>query len=93
MKELSNVKNMAYFDSAFHKTLPKHIRLYPIDQETASKRGLRKYGFHGISYSFILRSVAEYLGKPQEETSLIVTHLGSGASICAIKDGKSVDTS
>jgi acetate kinase len=93
MKELPNVKNITYFDSAFHKTLPKHVRTYPIDQEVAQQRGLRKYGFHGISYSFILRSVAEYLDKPQDKTSLIVMHIGSGASLCAIRDGKSIDTS
>lgn len=92
MQELVHVRNVAYFDSAFHKALPKHVRTYPINQEIATTRGLRKYGFHGISYSFILRCVAEYLGKPQEGTSLIVLHLGSGASMCVIRDGKSIDT-
>lgn len=69
------------------------MRTYPINQEVARANGLRKYGFHGISYSFILRSVAEFLNKPVEKTNLITLHIGSGASICAIKDGKSVDTS
>ncbi|KKA19443.1 Acetate kinase [Rasamsonia emersonii CBS 393.64] len=92
MQELVHVRNIAYFDSAFHKTLPKHVRTYPINQEIATTKGLRKYGFHGISYSFILRYVAEYLGKPQDSTTLIVLHLGSGASMCVIRDGKSIDT-
>ncbi|OXV05978.1 hypothetical protein Egran_06252 [Elaphomyces granulatus] len=93
VQELRHVKSITYFDSAFHKTLPKHIRTYPISQDIANRNGLRKYGFHGISYSFILRSLAEYLGKDRQETNLIVMHIGSGASICAIKNGKSVDTS
>ncbi|KAH8692720.1 putative acetate kinase [Talaromyces proteolyticus] len=92
-QELPLVKNIAHFDSAFHHSLPKHVRTYPIDQEVARRNKLRKYGFHGISYAFILRSVAQFLGKPQDKTSLIVMHIGSGASVCAIKDGKSIDTS
>lgn len=93
MKELPNVKSITYFDSAFHKTLPEHVKTYPIDQEVARSNGLRKYGFHGISYSFIARSVAEFLGKPPEKTNIIAMHIGSGASVCAIKEGGSIDTS
>lgn len=92
-KELPSVTSITYFDSAFHQSLPAHVRTYPINQEVAKANGLRKYGFHGISYSFILRSVAEFLGKPAAQTNLIAFHIGSGASICAIKDGESVDTS
>ncbi|OOF99767.1 hypothetical protein ASPCADRAFT_503728 [Aspergillus carbonarius ITEM 5010] len=91
-KEIPSVKSITFFDSAFHQTLPEHVKTYPIDQKTAKANGLRKYGFHGISYSFILRSVAEFLSKPLEQTSLITMHIGSGASVCAIKDGQSVDT-
>jgi acetate kinase len=72
--------------------MPPHITTYPINQEVAKKKGLRKYGFHGISYSFILSATAKHLGKKEEDTSLIVLHLGSGASACAIKKGKSWDT-
>ena len=93
IKDLPETRNIAVFDSQFHQTLPEHIRTYPIDQEIAKKNGLRKYGFHGISYSFITRNVADFLGKPASETSLIVLHLGSGASACAIRNGKSWDTS
>jgi acetate kinase len=93
IKELPKTRNVAVFDSQFHATIPKHIRTYPIDLEIAKKNQLRKYGFHGISSSFITRSVARYLGKEESETSLIVLHLGSGASACAIKNGKSFDTS
>ncbi len=92
-KELPKAKNIAYFDSAFHATIPEAIRTYPIDQQVAKRNKLRKYGFHGISYAFIIRSVAEYLQKDVNETSIIALHLGSGASACAIKNGVSLDTS
>lgn len=91
-QEIPSVKSVTFFDSAFHQTMPEHVKTYPINQEIAKANGLRKYGFHGISYSFILRSVAEFLRKPVEETNIIVMHIGSGASMCAIKNGKSVDT-
>jgi acetate kinase len=91
-KLLPKVRNIACFDSAFHHTLPDYVRTYAIDQKVAKAKGLRKYGFHGISYSYILRTVSDHLGKEPSETSIIALHLGSGASACAIKDGKSVDT-
>lgn len=93
MKVLPKARNIAYFDSQFHQTIPKHIFTYPINQEIAQKNKLRKYGFHGISYAFITRSVADFLGKPESKTSIIALHLGSGASACAIRGGKSWDTS
>ncbi|KAJ5267028.1 Acetate/Proprionate kinase [Penicillium angulare] len=92
-EELPSVASITFFDSSFHQTMPLHVKTYPINQEIARANGLRKYGFHGISYSFILRSVAQFLDKPIGQTNLIAMHLGSGASICAIKDGKSIDTS
>lgn len=91
-KTLPKAKNIAFFDSSFHATIPQAISTYPIDRKIASKNGLRKYGFHGISYAFITRSVADFLGKSQDETNLIALHLGSGASACAIQNGKSLDT-
>ncbi|KAI1107678.1 acetate kinase [Jackrogersella minutella] len=93
MDELPSALNVAYFDSQFHYTIPPHISTYPIDQEIAQNNQLRKYGFHGISYSFITRSVSEYLGRDPSDVSLIALHLGSGASACAIKNGQSWDTS
>lgn len=85
--------NIACFDSQFHHTIPEHIRTYPINQDIARSNHLRKYGFHGISYAFITRATAEFLGKKVEDVNIIALHLGSGASACAIKDGKSLDTS
>ncbi|KAI2622936.1 acetate kinase [Hypomontagnella submonticulosa] len=93
MDELPEALNVAYFDSQFHSSIPAHICTYPIDQEIAKNNQLRKYGFHGISYAFITRSVADFLGKAPGDLNLIALHLGSGASACAIKGGKSWDTS
>ncbi|KAL0580730.1 hypothetical protein V5O48_001288 [Marasmius crinis-equi] len=93
LKDLPNANSIAFFDTAFHRTIPHHIASYAIDQTVAKKRGLKKYGFHGLSYAFILRSVSHFLSKPPTELNLIILHLGSGASICAIKHGQSYDTS
>lgn len=93
VKQLPHAKNVACFDSQFHASIPAHISTYPINQDVARKNHLRKYGFHGVSYAFITRSVANFLGKKEEDTNLIALHLGSGASACAIKGGKSWDTS
>lgn len=93
MKILPSATNIACFDSQFHASIPKHISTYPINQEIAEKNHLRKYGFHGLSYAYITRSVAEFLGKDASKLNIIALHLGSGASACAIKGGKSWDTS
>lgn len=90
---LPHSKNIAYFDSAFHSTLPPYISTYPIDPTVAKQNKLRKYGFHGISYSFITHAVSTYLSKPASSLNLIALHLGSGASACCIRGGASLDTS
>lgn len=92
-KLLPKAKNIAYFDTSFHASMPNATKTYPIDQEVANRNKLRKYGFHGISYSFITRSVADFLGKDIGETNIIALHLGSGASACAVRAGKSLDNS
>jgi acetate kinase len=84
--------NVAFFDSAYHATIPAPTRTYMIDPAKAQQNGLRKYGFHGLSYAFIAKSVALYLSKPLADLNIIALHLGSGASACAIRKGKSVDT-
>ena len=91
-EHLPNVTNVACFDSGFHHTMPQHVKAYMIDQKIAKAKGLRKYGFHGLSYSYIIRTVAGFLEKPEKDTNIIALHLGSGASICAIKEGLSIDT-
>lgn len=80
---------MLVFDTAFHKTLDQAHYTYPIAKELGE---FRRWGFHGISYQWSLERTAELLGKKPGELSLLVCHLGGGASICAIKNGVSVDT-
>jgi acetate kinase len=90
---LPKAKNIAYFDSSFHNTIPDYISTYPIDQSIAKKNKLRKYGFHGISYNFIVHAVSKYFEKSASKLNIVALHLGSGASACCIKNGKSLDTS
>jgi acetate kinase len=93
VKDYPAAKNMAFFDTTFHRSLSSAVTTYAIPQNVAAERKLRKYGFHGISYANILRQTSAFLQKKPEDTSIIALHLGSGASVCAIKNGKSVDTS
>lgn len=81
------------FDTAFHQTMPKEAYLYGIPYEYYRKHKVRRYGFHGTSHSFVSKEAAKMLGKSYEESKIIVCHLGNGCSICAIKNGESVDTS
>jgi acetate kinase len=90
---LPRASNIAFFDSAFHATIPEHVRTYPISPRVAKEKRLRKYGFHGLSYAFISGAVASHLSKPAAELNIIALHLGSGASACAILGGRSLDTS
>ena len=92
-KLMPNVPMVAVFDTAFHQTMPKKAYLYGIPYEYYEKYKIRKYGFHGTSHSFVSKHTAELLGKKPEELKTIVCHLGNGASICAVLNGKSVDTS
>lgn len=85
--------HVAVFDTAFHATMPEHARRYAIPDAVADAHGIRRYGFHGTSYACVTRRAAEMLGKPVEDTNLIALHLGNGASVCAIENGRSVDTS
>jgi acetate kinase len=89
---IPKASNVAFFDSAFHASIPAATRTYMIDPAKAKQNDLRKYGFHGLSYAFIAKSVASYLSKPIDELNIISLHLGSGASACAIQKGKSIDT-
>ena len=91
MKEaLPNVPMVAVFDTAFHQTMPKVNYMYPVPMEWYTKYGVRKYGFHGTSHKYITTEMKERLGK--EDVNLIIGHVGSGASISAIKNGKCYDT-
>jgi len=90
---MPNTPMVAVFDTAFHQTMPKEAYMYAIPFEMYLKYGIRKYGFHGTSHKYVAEMAAEYLKRPLEELKLITCHLGNGASICAIKYGKAVDTS
>ncbi|MBP0724065.1 acetate kinase [Bacillus sp. RG28] len=92
-KVLPNVPSVAVFDTAFHQTMPKESFLYSLPYEYYKEYGIRKYGFHGTSHKYVTQRAADLLGKPIEELSLISCHLGNGASITAVKGGKSIDTS
>ncbi|KAF7312099.1 putative acetate kinase [Mycena indigotica] len=93
LTQLPHAKSIAFFDTAFHRSIPAYISSYAIDQKIAKQRGLKKYGFHGLSYSSILRAVSHFLQKPPTSLNMIVLHLGSGASVCCIRQGHSLDTS
>ena len=91
MKEaLPNVPMVAVFDTEFHQTMPKVNYMYPVPMEWYTKYGVRKYGFHGTSHKYITTEMKERLGR--EDVNLIICHVGSGASISAIKNGKCYDT-
>ena len=87
---LPDVPMVAVYDTAFHQTMPKENYLYPVPYEWYLNYGVRKYGFHGTSHKYITTVMQEKLGK--EDVNLIICHVGSGASISAIKDGKCFDT-
>lgn len=86
-------KNVAVFDTAFHTTMPKEAYLYAIPYNFYIDYGIRRYGFHGTSHYFVSREAAAMLKKPIKQLNAITCHLGNGGSICAIKNGKCVDTS
>ena len=90
---MPNVPMVAVFDTAFHQTMPKKAFLYGLPYEYYDKYKVRRYGFHGTSHDFVSNRAAEILGKTREELNIVVCHLGNGASVSAVKEGKSVDTS
>ena len=93
-KELMpDVPMVGVFDTAFHQTMPKEAYLYGLPYEYYEKYGVRRYGFHGTSHSFVSKETAKFLGMDLENSKIIVAHLGNGASISAVKNGKCVDTS
>ena len=89
-KNIPNAKLVACFDTAFHQTMKEKTYLYPVPYEWYVKYDVRKYGFHGLSHKFITEKMREILGK---NPNLIICHIGNGASITAVKEGKSIDTS
>lgn len=92
-KLMPNVPQVAVFDTAFHQTMDPATFLYAVPYEYYEKYGVRKYGFHGTSHAYVANRTAEILGKDVHDMKIIVCHLGNGASICAVENGKSVETS
>jgi acetate kinase len=90
---MSNTPMVAVFDTAFHQTMPEEAFMYALPYELYEKHGIRKYGFHGTSHKYVSNRAAEMIGKDIKDLKIITCHLGNGASITAIKDGKSIETS
>ncbi|MFV0472556.1 MAG: acetate/propionate family kinase [Paludibacteraceae bacterium] len=90
---LPNVPQVAVFDTAFHQTMPEYAYMYGIPYTLYKKYGIRRYGFHGTSHRYVSKRVCEYLNIDYNNSKLITAHIGNGASITAIHNGKSVDTS
>ncbi|MDD6056267.1 MAG: acetate kinase [Helicobacter sp.] len=84
---------VAVFDTAFHQSMPEKAYIYGIPYEYYEKYKIRRYGFHGTSHSYVSKRTAEFLGIPLKKSKIITCHLGNGSSICAVENGKSVDTS
>ena len=85
--------NVAVFDTAFHQTMPEHAYMYAIPRKFYRDLGVRRYGFHGTSYRFVAEEAANVLGTDKNNLKLVIAHLGNGASITAVRNGKSMDTS
>jgi len=92
-KLLPNLPQVAVFDTAFHQSMPEHAYMYAVPQAWYQDHGVRKYGFHGTSYRYIVQACAEQLNKPVNNLNILCAHLGNGCSASAIVNGQSVDTS
>ncbi|SKC87146.1 acetate kinase [Maledivibacter halophilus] len=90
---MPGVQMVAVFDTAFHQTMPSSSYIYPLPYELYEKYGIRKYGFHGTSHRYVSARAAEFLGKDINEMKIVTCHLGNGASLAAVKNGKCIDTS
>lgn len=88
-----NIPHVAVFDTAFHQTMPPVAYRFAIPEEYYTKGGIRRYGAHGTSHMYLAQEAARLLGKKPDETNVITCHLGGGASVCAVKGGKCMDTS
>ncbi len=93
MEHAPAVPQVAVFDTAFHQGMPSHSFLYAIPKILYTRQKIRRYGFHGTSYSFVTRRAAQFMGRDTTDLSCICLHLGNGASIAAVKKGRCVDTS
>ncbi len=91
-KIFPGLPNAVVFDTAFHQSMPPEAYLYPVPYSLYKEQGVRRYGFHGTSYRYIGQTTADMLSMDISDSCILVAHLGNGASACAIKNGKSIDT-
>lgn len=89
----SELPHVAVFDTAFHQSIPDHIATYALDRQIANQYRIRRYGAHGTSHEYVAKTAADHLGIPRHEFNAIIAHLGNGASMTAIRNGASYDTS
>lgn len=88
-----NLPNVVVFDTSFHQTMPEKAYLYAIPRKLYRQNSVRRYGFHGTSYRYVSQAAADFLQQDVHELCMVIAHLGNGASVCAVKNGQSVDTS
>ena len=88
-----DIPHVAIFDTAFHQTMPPEAFTYALERRVATEHAIRRYGFHGTSHHFVSRATADAMGRDVRDLNQIVLHLGNGASACAVKGGRSFDTS
>jgi acetate kinase len=92
-KAFPQLPHVAVFDTAFHQTMSEAAYTYAIDKHTAAEHAVRRYGFHGTSYAYLSHEVPRAMGKRPDEVNMIALHLGNGASVCAMRAGRAIDTS
>ena len=93
MRLMGDIPQVAVFDTAFHCNMPDYAYRYPLPAKVYLEQGVRRYGFHGTSHAYVAKQAAAFLGLPLNTLNLITLHLGNGASVCAIQQGVSIDTS
>ncbi|MDD4028283.1 MAG: acetate kinase [Caldisericia bacterium] len=92
MEKMPDTPQVAVFDTAFHQTIPPQNYIYPLPYEFYEKGKIRRYGFHGTSHRFVANECAKLMNRPLKDLKIVTCHLGNGSSICAVKNGKSFDT-
>lgn len=93
LQQMGDIPQVAVFDTAFHHSLPDYAYRYALPDALYREQDVRRYGFHGTSHLYVAKQAAQFLGKPLDQVNLITLHLGNGASVTAIENGRSVDTS
>ncbi len=93
METLPGIPNIAVFDTAFHQTMPPVSYIFPVPYSIFEEKRIRRFGFHGPSHQYVSQQAAQMMSKPIEELCIITCHLGNGSSLCAVKHGRSMDTS